>query len=252
MSTAYHPQTNGQTERTNQELKTYLHIFCANNPSFWAQFLSTAEFHLNSTPDSSTKKSPFSLLYGYEPHSYPPLGKTFLPALETQLTVLDEARKEALAAHESARKLMTSRSNPRFTPWKVGNKVWLEATRLCLKYPSRKLAPKRHGPFEISRVLSPLTYQLQLPGTWKIHDVFHASLLSSYHSTETHGPSFLNPPPDVIDNEEEYKVEAILFHKGLKAHRLYLTAWKGYSSAENTWEPKSNLRHSATILSRYK
>ena len=101
--------------------------------------------------------------------------------------------------------------------------MWLEATHLCLKYPSRKLAPKRHGPFEITRVLSPLTYQLQLLGTWKIHNVFHASLLSSYPSTEAHGPSFLNLLPDIIDNEEEYKVEAILSHKGPKARRLYLT-----------------------------
>ena len=130
--------------------------------------------------------------------------------------------------------------------------MWLEATHLCLKYSSRKLAPKRHRPFKIIHVLSPLTYQLQLPSTWKIHDVFHASLLSSYHSTEMHGPSFLNPPPDIINNEEEYKVEAILFHKSPKAHRLYLTAWKGYSSTENTWEPESNLCHSTSILSSYK
>ena len=160
LSTAYHPQTDGQMERTNQELETYLRIFCANNPTSWAQFLSTAEFHHNSAPHSSTKKSPFSLLYGYEPRSYPPLGKTFLPALENRLSILDEARKEALAAHESARKLMTSRSTRRFTPWKVGDKVWLKATHLRLKYPSRKLAPKRHRPFEITRILSPLTYQL--------------------------------------------------------------------------------------------
>ena len=110
LSTAYHPQTNGQIEQTNQELKMYLHIFCTNNPISWAQFLSTAEFHHNFAPHSSTKKSPFSLLYGYEPCSYPPLRKTFLPALETQLTILDKAQKEALAAHESARKLMMSRS----------------------------------------------------------------------------------------------------------------------------------------------
>ena len=91
LSTAYHPQTDGQTKQTNQELEIYLRIFCANNPSSWAQFLSTTKFHHNSTPHSSTKKSLFSLLYGYEPHSYPPLRKTFLPALETRLTVLDEA-----------------------------------------------------------------------------------------------------------------------------------------------------------------
>ena len=66
LSTAYHPQTNGQTEQTNQELKTYLHIFCTNNPTKWVQFLPSAEFHHNSAPHSSTKTSPFSLLYSYE------------------------------------------------------------------------------------------------------------------------------------------------------------------------------------------
>ena len=71
LSTTYHPQTDGQTKRTNQELETYLCIFCANNPSSWAQFLSTAKFHHNSTPHSFTKKSLFFLLYGYEPRSYP-------------------------------------------------------------------------------------------------------------------------------------------------------------------------------------
>ena len=112
---------------------------------------------------------------------------------------------------------MTLRSSHRFVPWKVGDKVWLEATHLRLHYPSRKLAPKQMGPFEISRILSPLTYQLNLPRTWKIHNVFHASLLSPYRSMEAYGPPFLEPPPDVIDNEEEYKVEAILSHKGPKS-----------------------------------
>jgi hypothetical protein len=160
LSTAYHPQTDGQTERTNQEVETYLRIFCTNNLQKWVDLLPTAEFHHNSVPHSSTKVSPFSLLYGYDPRSYPPLGKTFLPALETRLSTLEEARKEALAAHETARRIMTEHSSQKFSPWKVGNKVWLEATNLRLHYPSRKLAPKRVGPFEITQVLSPLTYQL--------------------------------------------------------------------------------------------
>ena len=62
-----------------------------------------------------------------------------------------------------------------FSPWKVEDKVWLEATNLCLNYPSRKLAPKWQGPFEISQVLSPLTYRLRLPSTWKIYNVFHSA-----------------------------------------------------------------------------
>ena len=82
--------------------------------------------------------------------------------------------------------------------------------------------------------------------------MFHASLLSPYRSTESYGPSFTSPPPDIIDNEEEYEVEAILSHKGPATRQLYLTAWKGYPSSENTWEPESNLHHSPMLLKRYK
>ena len=89
--TAYHPQTDGQTEQANQEIETYLRIFCANNPQKWMELLTTAEFHHNSAPHSSTKVSPFSLMMGFEPCSYPPLGKTFLPALENCLSSLEEA-----------------------------------------------------------------------------------------------------------------------------------------------------------------
>ena len=138
---------------------------------------------------------------------YPPLGKTFLPALENHLTTLEEARKEALAAHETAHWIMKEQNTQNFSPWKVGDKVWLEVMNLHLNYPSRKLAPKQQGPFEISQVLSPLTYHLCLPTTWKIHDVFHGSLLSSYKETEAHGPNFLKPPLDLIGTEEEYEVE---------------------------------------------
>ena len=102
LSTAYHPQTDGQTERTNQEIETYLRIFCANNPKSWLDLLPTAEFQHNSAPHHSTKMFPFNLMLGYEPRAYPPLGKTFLPTLENRLLSLLEARKEALATHETA------------------------------------------------------------------------------------------------------------------------------------------------------
>ena len=211
----------------------YLCVFCTNNPTKWVQFLPSTKFHHNSAPHSLTKISPFSLLYGYEPCSYPILGKTFLPALKEWLSWLKEAQKEALTAHNSAQKLMTSRTTHHLHPWKVGDKVWLEATHLRLHYPSWKLTLKRHGPFEIIQVLSPLTYKLWLPFTWRIHDVFHTSLLSSYHSTELYGPASLSLPPDVIDNEEEHKVKAIHSHQGPSNWRLYLTTWKGYPSSEN-------------------
>ena len=102
LSTIYHLQTDGQTEQTNQEIETNLCIFCANNPQKWIYFLPTAVFHHNSVPHSSTKVSLFSLLYGYESQTYPPLGKTFIHALENCLTILEKAWKEALATHEIA------------------------------------------------------------------------------------------------------------------------------------------------------
>ena len=95
-------------------------------------------------------------------------------------------------------------------------------------------------------------YRLRLPPSWKIHDVFHATLLSPYRQTEAHGPSFPRPPPDMIDSEEEYEVDHIVSHKGSPGRRQYLTAWKDYPSSENTWEPEINLRHAPTILKAYK
>ena len=116
----------------------------------------------------------------------------------------------------------------------------------------RKLAPRQEGPFEISHVISLLAYHLQLPLTWKIHDVFHASLLSAYQETAEHGPNYVNPPPEEIEGEEEYKVAEILSHRGSPGRRSYLVSWKGYSSTENTWEPERNLQHAQTILKEYK
>ena len=252
LSTAYHPQTDGQTECTNQEIETYLRIFCANNPKNWIDFLPTAEFQHNSAPHHSTRTLPFNLMLGYEPRAYPPLGKTFLPALKNRLISLQEARKEALATHETAQRIMRERNFKSFNPWKVGNKVWLETTNLCLQYPCRKLSPKRLGPFEITQVLSLLVYRLKLPTTWKIHDVFHASLLSPFKQMDTHGPSFSIPPPTRIGSEEEYEVEAVISHKGSPGRRKYLTAWKGYPASENTWEPENNLCHASQILGNYK
>ena len=62
-------------------------------------------------------------------------------------------------------------------------------------------------------MLGPLTYQLQLPPQWKIHDIFHATLLTLYCETKAHGPNFVYPPPDTVEGEEQWIVEAIMQHK---------------------------------------
>ena len=82
--------------------------------------------------------------------------------------------------HMKAQQMMKELITTKFIPWKVGDKVWLEGKNLHLCYPTKKLAPKREGPFEISQVISPIAYCPKLLPMWKIHNVFHASLLSIY------------------------------------------------------------------------
>ena len=94
-----------------------------------------------------------------------------------------------------------------------GDQVWLEAKNLALPYQMHKLAPKRHGPFTISEQVSPIAYQLALPPTWTIHNVFHALLLTPYCEIKEHGINYNCPLPEMVDGEEEYKVKAIMGHR---------------------------------------
>ena len=127
--------------------------------------------------------------------------------------------------------------------YKVRDQVWLEGRHLRTNQPTTKLAPRRHGPFRIVQVMSPVNYRLELPMQWSIHPVFHTDLLTPYHKTPTHGPNYQRPPPDLVDREEEYEVERILdsqqFGRGRKLQ--YLIKWKGYPDSENQWVDKDNV-----------
>jgi hypothetical protein len=92
----------------------------------------------------------------------------------------------------------------------VGSKVWLEGANLKLTHPKAKLDAKRYGPFPITKQISPVAFQLALPPQWRIHDVFHTSLLTPYKETEEHGENFAQPPPELIEGQEEYEVEQII------------------------------------------
>ena len=120
--------------------------------------------------------------------------------------------------------------------WSEGQQVWLKAKNISLTYGSSKLAPRRHGPFKILCVVSPVAYELELPEHWKIYPVFHASLLTPYTETTVHGSNFLRPPPEIVDRQEEYEVEQILSHRtfGRQKQLQYLVKWKGYLSSDNT------------------
>jgi hypothetical protein len=136
--------------------------------------------------------------------------------------------------------------------YSVGDNVWLENKNLTLTHGTRKLHPRRHGPFEITKQISPVAYKLQLPISWTIHDVFHASLLRPYKETEQKGANYTRPPPDIAQGESEYEVEAIINHRhhGRKQDLQYLLKWKGYPDADNTWEPADQV-HAPLLIKQY-
>src|SRR5712672_2886067 len=130
-----------------------------------------------------------------------------------------------------------------FKGFEIGNKVWLEGMNIKRPYDSKKLSPRRYGPFEVVTKISHVAYWISLPETWGIHDMFHASLLTHYKETDEHGTNFLEPPPKLIKGEEEWEVEQILgkchFSRGKKLQ--YLVRWKGYSPTHDQWVDKPNI-----------
>jgi hypothetical protein len=126
------------------------------------------------------KKTPFDLLIRYTPQIHQPMRKTNVPSLEQRLSLISEARSAAQEAQHKAQDSWVM-DRPHFTPFPVGTKVWLEGTNLrLLSNLTLKLSPKWYGPFEVAAQILKVTYKLQLPPSWKIHDVFHAFLLTPY------------------------------------------------------------------------
>lgn len=234
-STAYHPETNGQSERANQWVDGYLRSFCNYQQDDWASWLPLAEFAHNNQVNRTTGKTPFQVIYGYEPQWHPELPSDNIataPEARDLADIIKEIRDECLAMLEHHFHLPHSE-----TRFNKGDYVWLLATNIKSRRPAKKLDDKKMGPFEISEVLSDYAYRLILPATLKIHNVFHAKLLSPYKHNKNFHRNQPRPPPEVTEEgEEEYEVEKILTwvqdDKGLR----YWVRWKGYSSQDDTEE----------------
>ena len=236
ISSAYHPRTDGQSERNNQWVETYLRFFTNHQQTDWAAHLPLAKFAHNNWRNETTKNTPFFLLMGYHPRADGHYAASSSPLVEQRLDNLLQARRDALTHMTRAQQLWVKhRDTPKY---KVGDHVWLDRRNLKMDQPTSKLAPRRHGPFAIAQVMSSVSYRLELPHQWRIHPVFHIDLLTPYHETKMHGGNYQRPPPELIDNEEEYKVEAILdsrrFGRGRKLQ--YLVKWLGYPNLDNQWE----------------
>jgi Chromo (CHRromatin Organisation MOdifier) domain len=175
---------------------------------------------------------------------------TKFPSVAKKIKNLVTSREEALAAHELARSCMVERIKSNFVSFKKGQMVWLDSRHLKTNY-YKKMAPKWEGPFKIEEVLGPVTYQLKLPESWRIHKVFHAALLWPYQENEVYGENYIWPPPDIEEGEEVYEVKQILKHRKRGRGYEYLVKWVNYPITKALWEPKSNLTGATDILWEY-
>uniref|UniRef100_A0A8C5QNB5 Gypsy retrotransposon integrase-like protein 1 n=1 Tax=Leptobrachium leishanense TaxID=445787 RepID=A0A8C5QNB5_9ANUR len=179
-SSAYHPQSNGAAERTNQSLEQYLRFFISHQQDNWSSLLPWAELARNNVVHDSSGHTPFFATYGFHPALLPGTpSESPIPALNDHLQLLRQswtriqsALQKACVAHK---KFADRHRRP--GPYVPGQRVWLSTRHIKLWVPSHKLAPRFIGPYRVLRRINPVSYALELPKSLRIPNSFHTSLL---------------------------------------------------------------------------
>lgn len=241
LSTAFHPQTDGQTERQNQTLEHYLRVYCNEAQDDWASLLPVAEYAYHNSYHSALGCSPFYAMYGYNPTMQREVEDDFnegeVPAAKDRVDHLLCLRQTLEDRWRSVQEQATKFYDKKHTPMKfqVGQLVMLSTKNLKLRRPSKKMSPKYAGPFRIKDVIGQQAYRLSLPTAWRIHPVFHVSLLEPYHRRSDGEEQSFMPLPELIDGEEQYDVERIVDRTRSKGVLYYLVKWVGYGEEYNSW-----------------
>ena len=133
-----------------------------------------------------------------------------------------------------------------------GTLVWLDAENLNTEWPNAKLANKWVRPFIVLEKVGTSAYRLNLPVTWKIHPVFNKALLMPYKEGQfPNQERDEHPPPELINDHEQYGVEEILKSRKHRQGIRYLVKWEGYPHEDNTWEPKKNLTRAQEAIAEF-
>ena len=254
LSTSYHPQTDGQTERLNKTLEVYLKHYVNYHQDDWARHLSMAEFCCNNHDNSSIGVTPFFATFGHHPRlnflleSDAPTNRD-TPNFIIRMKSLTQTCNEKMSL---AQAYQSSYANEKRLPapsYRVGDKVFLSLKNLKLSRPTKKLDHIRAGPWRIKKMKTPLVAKLDLPSQLNIDNNFHVSLLRPAYEGFLSQQQTQPPPIETTDNEVIYEVEAILDSR-IKRNKLqYLVRWTGYD--EKTWEPLKNLNGCEELLKEF-
>lgn len=254
-STAFHPQTDGQSERANRTLEEYLRHYVSPRQDDWDQFLDLAEFAYNESVHPATGYSPFYMAYGQSPTTPLDLaaGDIMVPAAQSTAQKMADTLAHARARLEETRLRMAQQANAhrRDVTFKVGDQVRLSTANLTLPSTmSRKLAARYVGPFKVEKVVNPVTYRLKLPASMRVHPVFHVSLLQPWRVDPEHPAHVTAPPrPPPIDEEgNSYRVDRLLDKRVRRRGRgsvlEYLVRWEGYGPEDDSWVAEINIEQS--------
>ena len=261
-STAYHPQTDGASERTNKTVIQALRFHVKRNQKGWVRALPRIRFHIMNTMNKSTKFTPFQLRFGRSPRVLPPL----LPSSPSELhTDTDELARQVLARLQTdvrdaqdnlllAKITQAAQANKRRTltfPFKVGQRVRLSSKNRRRDYKSSdgkrvaKFIARFDGPYPILAINEEdSTVTLDLPNSANFYPVFHTSEILPFTENDDAlypARAVHKPPPVVINGEEEHFVDHIVAARRRGRGWQYLVRWRGEGPEGDIWLPRREL-----------